>query len=510
MNSTIADAKQVAIIGAGPGGIVAARFLLTHGFEPVLFEQSSRLGGQWNQGAPHSGVWPEMFTNTNRVLSRFSDLDWPPGTKMFPRNQEALAYLERYAEKFGIRERIRLQHRVNLIESAGDSQWAVTFSTSDGSVKTEIYPRVIVATGRYHDPRLPDVPGLESFSGTGGVRHTFYFRDAKRYAGQRVLVAGGAISAVEIAPELAFAGATRVLSCMRRQRYVLQRVVAGVPIDFLVFTRFAVLAKERLPLEFTRNHFKEFILRTCGTPQQWGALPANEDPLLAGITQNQFYLPLVADGRIISKPWIRSIAGQRVTFEDGSSEEVDAILLATGFRLHLPFLSPAIREVVGAEGPALRLYHHTFHPQLPGLAFLGIFHQGGPNWPPLELQGRWISYVWSGACPAPDPVAMAKDIAAQQPSEAPLRMDESCIDFARQAGVEPDLERWPELKRALLFGPLAPISFRLSGPDALPDAARRFAADAAEFGLITSQELAPEQQAQLQMLEQAKASAAGS
>ena len=502
------EPKQVAIIGAGPGGLVAARFLLAHGFEPVLFEQSSHLGGQWNQGAPHSGVWPGMYTNTSRVLSRFSDLEWPPGTMMFPRNEEALAYLERYAEKFGICDRIRLRHRVDRLESAGDGRWAVTHSAADGTVRTEVYPRVIVASGRYHHPRPPEVPGLESFSGAGGVEHTFHFRDANRYAGQRVLVAGGAISAVEIAPELVFAGAARVLSCMRRQRYVLQRVVAGVPIDYLVFTRFAVLAKENLPLEFTRNRVKQFILRTSGTPQQWGALPANEDPLLAGFTQNQFYLPLVNDGRIISKPWIRSIAGQRVTFEDGSSEEVDAILLATGFRLDLPFLSPAIRQTVGAEGPALRLFHHTFHPQLPGLAFLGIFHQGGPNWPPLELQGRWITYVWSGACAAPDPEAMARDIAAQQPSEAPLRMDERCIDFARQAGVEPDLERWPEFKRALLFGPLATSSFRLSGPDALPDAAHVFAAEAAEFGLITSPELSPQERADLQVLEQAQAVAA--
>lgn len=508
MNSTSAHAKQVAIVGAGPGALVAARFLLAHGREPVLFEQSSRLGGQWNQGAPHSGVWPEMFTNTNRVLSRFSDLDWPPGTKTFPTNQEALAYLERYAEKFGLCPRIRFQHRVELIESAGDGGWAVTFTSAGGAKQTQIYPRVIVASGRYCDPRTPHIAGLESFSGKGGVEHTFYFRSAKRYAGQRVLVAGGAISAVEIAPELVFAGAARVYSAMRKQRYVLQRIVAGVPIDDLIFTRFNVLAQERLPLEFTRRHFKEFIVRTCGTPQQWGALPADEDPLVAGITQNQFFLPLVAEGRIISKPWIRCIADQRVTFEDGSSEDVDAILLATGFRLHLPILSPAIRELVGADGPALRLYHHTFHPQLPGLAFLGIFHQGGPNWPPLELQARWISYVWSGACAVPDPVAMAREIAELQPSEAPLRMDERCVDFARQAGVEPDLEQWPELRRALMFGPLSPISFRLSGPDALPEAAESVVADAAEFGFITSPDLTAEEQAQLHLLEQAKATTA--
>ena len=63
------------------------------------------------------------------------------------------------------------------------------------------------------------------------------------------------------------------------------------------------------------------------------------------------------------------------------------------------------------------------------------------------------------------------------------------LAFARAAGVEPRLDNWPQLRRALLFGPLAPSCFRLEGPDALPDAPGRFARDAAAFGAITSNEL---------------------
>jgi hypothetical protein len=58
--------------------------------------------------------------------------------------------------------------------------------------------------------------------------------------------------------------------------------------------------------------------------------------------------------------------------------------------------------------------------------------------------------------------------------------------FARAAGVEPDPKRWPELSRALLFGPLASVSFRLEGRDALPDAADRFADEAKAFGCMQS------------------------
>jgi len=499
------DTNRIAIVGAGPGGIVAARYLLAHGFKPVLFEQSSRLGGQWNQGAPHSGVWPGMCTNTSNVVTCFSDLDWPAGTTMFPANQEVHAYLQRYAERFGVLERLRLRHRVDLLERDG-AEWAVTFSHPGGS-STERFPRVVVASGRYWLPRVPAITGIETFNGSEGVRHAFYYREANQYRGKRVLVAGCAISAVEIAPEIAMAGAAQVISCMRRQRYVLQRIVGGVPIDALVFNRYSALARERLPLDVVRANFKAFIERTSGAPQRWGGMQADEDPFVAGITQAQFYSPLVADGRIIVKPWIQSVAGKRVTFADGSTEEVDAILMATGFKLELPFLSAAIHETVGADGPALRLYRQTFHPELPGMAFLGLFHQSGPYLPPLELQARWIAYSWAGLCGQPTAEEMSLEIAAQEPSEAPLRMNETCIMFARAAGVEPDPEQWPLLRRALFFGPLAPISFRLSGPDALPDAAERFAAQAAEFGVVPSPELTPEQEAQLRALEQAQAAA---
>lgn len=477
--------NKVAIIGAGPGGLVAARYLLKHGFEPVLFEQSNSLGGQWNQGAPHSGVWPAMLTNTSRVTTQFSDLPWPSSTPMFPHNRDVLGYLERYADLFAITPRIRLQHRVHSI-TQDDDGYAVTYSTPDGSTRTEHFPYLIVASGRYRAPRNPPIPGLDTFSGSGGVSHTFHFRDAAHFRGLRVLIAGCSISAVEIAPELVFAGAARVVSCFRRQRYVLQRIVRGVPIDVLAFNRFGVLAAERLPLEQVKRSFREFIVGTSGAPDTWGARKADDDPFVAGITQGQYYLPLIAERRIVAKPWIRSIDGQRVTFEDDTAEEADAIVFGTGFHLDLPFLSPAIAELVGVDGPALRVYRHTFHPQLPSMAFVGLYHQQGPYLPSLELQARWVAYTWAGLCPQAEAASMAREMAADLPTGLPVSMHQRCIAFARDAGVEPDLGQWPNLQRALLFGPLSPVSFRLSGPDALPDAPQRVAAEAAEFGLISS------------------------
>jgi hypothetical protein len=82
--------------------------------------------------------------------------------------------------------------------------------------------------------------------------------------------------------------------------------------------------------------------------------------------------------------------------------------------------------------------------------------------------------------------------AAPMPPVA-LPMHALAVMFARLGGVEPDPAGWPEMNRALLFGPLSPASFRLEGPYALPEAAARTAAAASAFGAFVSPEFTPEE-----------------
>ena len=78
---------------------------------------------------------------------------------------------------------------------------------------------------------------------------------------------------------------------------------------------------------------KEIVLRAAGSPEQYGA-PAPDPALFtAGVTLSQHYLPLVAEGRITSRPWMKAVSGAKVTFADNHAEEFDGILLGTGFNL---------------------------------------------------------------------------------------------------------------------------------------------------------------------------------
>ena len=140
-----------------------------------------------------------------------------------------------------------------------------------------------------------------------------------------------------------------------------------------------------------------------------------------------------------------------------------------------------------------------------------MYHQSGPYFPTLELQARWVAYAWSGHRPTPDPAAMTAQIAASRARGGPppmLRMHTWARLLAGEAGVEPDAARWPGLARALLFGPQSPASFRLEGPDALPDAAARVLEDAAAFGAIPDATLTLAERAQLRLLAAARGDAA--
>jgi dimethylaniline monooxygenase (N-oxide forming) len=495
--------REVAIVGSGPGGLVAARYLKAHGFQPVIFEQGDNVGGQWNVLSPHSGVWPSMVTNTCNLLTCFSDLSHAPGTPLYPSNQEMLAYFRRYARHFGILSCVRYNTRVESVTHDPKANgWKLETRTNGSEPEASTFPYVVVASGRFNKPKIPSIPGHDLSFGSDDVIHSFRYKDPGSFRGKRVLVIGCGTSALEIASDLAMLGAARVISTFRHQRYITLKLVAGIPNDTRS-TRFTSLNTEVMSKETLSKNMTEYVLRMMGSPEQFGAFKPAGDILGAGRALSQYYLPLVAEGRIIVKPWISEIEGNKVRFSDESSEEVDAVILATGFELNLPFLSADIRNMVDLDAQHIDLYKLTFHPKLPGLSFLGLWEQTGPYLPILELQARWIAYIWSGLLPALSEETMRQGIAVYRAGRGGPQLKSGnrlALMFAREAGIEPDLRQWPELARSLLFGPLTAVSFRLSGPDGLSEAPARIMADARALGTIVDQKFTPEELTRLEAL----------
>ena len=444
------DGARIAVIGAGPSGLVAAKHALESGFDVTVFEAGDVLGGQWQTTAAHSGVWPGMHTNTSRAMTAFSDFPAPPEHPLHPAAEQILAYLAAYAHAFGVVDRVRFGTRVEQVRPG----WTV-----DG----EPFDAVVVASGRFRKPSLPRV--VDAFR--GDVIHAFSYPGAEPFRDRTTLVYGNGISGLEIASDLA--PHTRVVSAFRNPRYVIQKVVDGVSSDWQWYTLFGALERRMLPKEEWSRRQRERILRVAGNPADFGAPEPNEDLLAAGLSLCQDYLAQVRDGSITCRPGIASIDGTDVVFTDGSTQRAEAIICATGYDLDIPYLSPSVWHALGSD---LALYQRTFHPDLPGFGVIGQFLAQGPYFPLLELQARWIVAVWSGDAEPPDEPVMRHAIAQPRP-----RLDAHnalALTLSEELGVAPEPADWPDLCEALVYGPLLPPRYRLSGPGARPNARALF------------------------------------
>ena len=175
-------------LGAGPSGLVTARYLKNEGFDVAIYEQSRSLGGQWSADPRSSGVWPSMRTNTTRVLTAFSDLPHPPGTQVYPTNQAMLAYLRRYAEAFALMPHLRVETRVEQVGAAGSGGGWVVRSSAEVA-RRSARPATTRRPARRTRGRQSPTARARHLSGKGGVTHTNAYKDPERYRGRRVLVA---------------------------------------------------------------------------------------------------------------------------------------------------------------------------------------------------------------------------------------------------------------------------------------------------------------------------------
>ena len=403
---------RVAVIGAGPSGLVTAKHLLAAGFDVTVLESADDLGGQWKVDGPTSGVWAGMPTNTSRMMTAFYDLPPEADLPLHPAAEQIHAYLHRYADTFGISERIRYGTTVHEVRPG----WYV-----DG----EPFDAVVAASGRFRRPRL--VEGLAGFSGE--TLHAFDYPGPDHFRGRRVLVYGNGISGLEIASDLA--PTTEVVSAYRKPRYVLQKRVDDTPSDWQWYTRLGALQRRFLARDRVGSLLRDHVLEVAGNPRDYGAPEPDRDIFVSGNSLCQDYLSQVAAGQITSRPAIASVDGRTVTFTDGTTEHVDVLLTATGYELDVPYLADAVWAVTG---PDLRLHLRTTHPALPGFAAVGMFLAQGPYFPLLELQAMLAVATFTDDLPADDPATARR---SRTTSRTWSRTTCSPASWPRRSGSSP-------------------------------------------------------------------------
>ncbi|NXJ87137.1 FMO5 monooxygenase, partial [Trogon melanurus] len=477
-------ARKVAIIGAGASGLCALKCCLDEGLAPTCFERSGDIGGLWRfEEHPEEGrasIYPSVIINTSKEMMCFSDFPIPEDFPNYMHNSKIMEYFRMYAQRFDLLRHIRFGTSVCCVSKcpnfATTGQWEVV-TESEGKQETNVFDAVLVCTGHHTEAHLPlsTFPGLKKFE--GWYLHSRDYKSPQAFAGKRVVVVGTGNSGIDIAVELSHA-AKQVFLSTKRGTWVLHRVAdGGYPFDFSNLSRLTQLGLRVLPPHAT-NFILERKLNARFNHALYGLQPQHrvfeQHPTINDDLPNR-----IISGRVQVKPNIQEFTETSAIFEDGTREDIDAVVFATGYRFSFPFLESCVKVVENQ----ISLYKFMFPPDLekPTLAFIGLIQPLGAIMPISELQSRWATRVFKGLNKLPPQYDMEADIKQKKEAMAKryVKSQRHTIqvdyipymdELACQLGVKPNLLTLfltdPKLALEVALGPCTPYQYRLQGPGA--------------------------------------------
>lgn len=192
--------RSFCVIGCGTAGLTAIKQCIAFGCDVVAFEQSDKIGGTWvleaNTGKDkygidiHSSMYEGLYTNLPKEVMGAPDFPIPPQDKSYISSEDMLKFLNLYADKFLLRNKIKFEHHVIRVRPLVDETWEVIVK----DLKTNIYntlnfDAVLVCNGHYHTPSIPKYKGSEIYGGK--QIHSHDFRNAEKFRGETVLIIGG-------------------------------------------------------------------------------------------------------------------------------------------------------------------------------------------------------------------------------------------------------------------------------------------------------------------------------
>ncbi|MGX1804191.1 flavin-containing monooxygenase [Nocardia sp. NPDC055321] len=407
--TTIATPEfEVAVIGAGPGGIAAAVKLRRAGIDDfVVLERADEVGGSW-----HENHYPGLGVDIPALAYQYSfarKADW---TRVFPLGAEVKRYHVEVAHRFGVHERVRFGAEVEREEWDEDAgHW--TLHLADGSAVTARF--VISAVGAFVRPKVDvGIPGARTFKGK--VLRPSSWDDDYDLTGKRVGVIGTGASAVQIIPAIAPRvehltvfqrtpvwslpkpdfpvppAVRRVLSVPGVQPFLhgsalvvidlALRLAVGAPpaVTHPVLDRFDAVC---------RSLYRRYLTRVVDDPATRASLTPNFGPVAKRPTMSNGYLRAYNRDNVelVTAP-IEKITPTGVRTGDATLRRFDAIVLATGYEVFSDPETYRTGTVVGRNGFDLAKFYHEEGLQ----AYQSVSVPGLPN--------RWTlvgPYSWTGS-----------------------------------------------------------------------------------------------------------------
>lgn len=328
---------RVLVIGAGPAGLAAAACLQQQGVTVDLVDRS---------GVP-AGAYARLDGGiTLSSPAKFTELPGLPSdaATQYITIAEYRAYLTRYAAYNGLRpERLTV---ASVARCKND--FIVQFQAEPGQddALPRRYGAVVVATGMCDYPVVPEIPGLTDAAGKRNAAvqtmHSLHWPGQAALGERRILIVGGASSAMAIAEQCAAAGRrVSIAARSKRLRFSWARVLG---IDLRRWT---------YPL--TRRLPRWMFGQRCSLR-----------PSFPGTDKG--FRDYQAEGLIEICGPLRQFSGNTAEFADGTRQPFDTVVLATGYRFTMPFLPAEVARASGGQPLADRNESRSW----PGLYFIGI------------------------------------------------------------------------------------------------------------------------------------------
>ena len=226
---------RVAIIGAGPSGLAQLRAFEAaekQGIklpEIVCFEKQADWGGMWNYtwrtgldeyGEPvHGSMYRYLWSNGPKEALEFADYSFEEHfgrpIPSYPPREVLWDYIVGRVKKGNLRRFIRFRSPVrDVIYDDATGKFTVTVrDLANDHVYSEEFDYVVVASGHFSTPNVPEFPGLDKFPGR--VLHAHDFRDAAEFAGKTVLCIGSSYSSEDIGTQCYKYGAKEIIFSYR-------------------------------------------------------------------------------------------------------------------------------------------------------------------------------------------------------------------------------------------------------------------------------------------------------
>ncbi len=382
----MSDQRRIAVIGAGPCGITAAKNLADVGFSHItLFDRNRQVGGNWlySEEPGHSSVFETTHTISSKTLSQYHDFPIPDDYPDYPSHRHLAEYFQNYARYFGVEPMIRFETSVTHAELQSGGGWRLALQDHNGT-RSERFDILVVCNGHHWDPRMPHYDG--EFAGE--LLHSHDFKKAAPFRDKRVLVIGGGNSACDVAVETSRVSRRTDIS-MRRGYWITPKFMFGRPTD-LVNENLRFIPKPIRPFVS-----EKILYLMRGSNRKYGLLEPDHRFGQTHPTLNSELLYFIRHGEIGIQRDLTRFDGNTVIFEDGRRAEYDAVIACTGYRISHPFLDPSL--VNYSEGP-VPLYLKMFPEKVANLFFVGLFQPLGSIWPLAELQakilGRYLTGAW--------------------------------------------------------------------------------------------------------------------